>query len=368
MTVLSYIFAFFALLGAIDKILNNKFGLGKEFEKGFNLLGPMALTMIGMLSLAPVIAEAMHPAFNFIYNVFKIDPSVIPASILANDMGAAPLARELAKTAAMGGFNGLIVSAMMGVNISYTIPVSLGIVKKEDQKDLFAGFLCGFVTVPLGCFVSGLMLKINIGILLYNLLPLIIFAVLLTLGLIFFKNVCIKLFDILGKIITIIITLGLALSLWQFLTGNIILKSLDSFESGGIICLNAAAVLAGAFPLMHVISLILKKPLSIVSQKTGLKEASVLGFLFSSVSCLPTLGAMEKMDKRGIILNSAFIVSASFTFGSHLAFTMAFDKSYVLSMIVGKLISGICAVIVAILITKKTVDPSDTYSRREPNP
>ncbi len=57
MSFLNCLFALFAFLGAIDKILNNRFGLGKEFEKGFMLLGPMALTMIGALSLSPVIAK-----------------------------------------------------------------------------------------------------------------------------------------------------------------------------------------------------------------------------------------------------------------------------------------------------------------------
>ena len=61
---------------------------------------------------------------------------------------------------------------------------------------------------------------------------------------------------------------------------------------------------------------------------------------------------MDKMDKKGIVLNSAFAVSAAFVFGSHLAFTMAFDPSFVLPMIVGKIISGIAAVILALLIYK----------------
>lgn len=351
--ILSYIFAVFAVLGAIDKIIGNKFGLGKEFEKGFMLLGPMALTMIGMIAIAPVIAHCLKPLFGFIYDVFKIDPSIIPASILANDMGGASLSKEIAQNDALGAFNGLIVSSMMGVNISYTIPVSLGLVKKDNQKDMFLGFLCGLVTIPIGCFVSGLILKINVLTLLYNLLPLVIFAFLIVLGLIFIQKLCIKIFDILGKVINIIITIGLIFALWQFLTGNVILENLDTYENGGMICLNAAAVLAGAFPLMHVISFILKKPLSFLGKKVGLNESSVLGFLSTSVSCLPTFGIMEKMDRKGIILNSAFIISAAFTFGSHLAFTMAFDKTYVLSMIIGKLISGICAVIVASFIVRK---------------
>ena len=56
------------------------------------------------------------------------------------------------------------------------------------------------------------------------------------------------------------------------------------------------------------------------------------------------------MDAKGLTVNAAFAVSASFVFGSHLAFTMAYDSTYVLPMIVGKLISGLCAVGLALLL------------------
>lgn len=74
-----------------------------------------------------------------------------------------------------------------------------------------------------------------------------------------------------------------------------------------------------------------------------------MGTLVTNAS---TFGIMEKMDKRGTVLNSAFAVSASFALGSHLAFTMAFDESYAIPMIVGKLISGICAITLAAIIYK----------------
>ena len=38
----------FSMLGALDRIIGNKFGLGKEFERGFMLLGNMALSMMTM--------------------------------------------------------------------------------------------------------------------------------------------------------------------------------------------------------------------------------------------------------------------------------------------------------------------------------
>lgn len=58
------------------------------------------------------------------------------------------------------------------------------------------------------------------------------------------------------------------------------------------------------------------------------------------------------MDKKGLVLNSAFAVSAAFVFGGHLAFTMAFDSSYAIPMIVGKLISGVCGILLAFVLYK----------------
>lgn len=65
-----------------------------------------------------------------------------------------------------------------------------------------------------------------------------------------------------------------------------------------------------------------------------------------------TFGMMDRMNPKGVVLNAAFAVSASFVFGSHLAFTMALDASYVFPMIAGKIISGVCAVVLALLLYK----------------
>lgn len=45
-----------AVLGGIDCALGNRFGLGIKFEEGFRLLGPIALSMAGIICLAPLIA------------------------------------------------------------------------------------------------------------------------------------------------------------------------------------------------------------------------------------------------------------------------------------------------------------------------
>ena len=67
---------------------------------------------------------------------------------------------------------------------------------------------------------------------------------------------------------------------------------------------------------------------------------------------------MKDMDNKGKILNVAFAVSAAFVFGDHLGFTAGFNSTMIFPMIVGKLVGGITAVFVAILISKKTIKSS----------
>lgn len=49
-------------------------------------------------------------------------------------------------------------------------------------------------------------------------------------------------------------------------------------------------------------------------------------------------------------MNMAFAVSASFVFGDHLAFTMAYNEKFVAGMVVGKIAAGISALLVAHLL------------------
>ena len=342
----------FSILGALDRIIGGRLGLGKEFEKGFLLLGAMSLSMIGMLVITPWLASILNPVFSFVWERLHIDPSVVPAMLFANDMGGAPMATKIAVDGQIGGFNALIVSAMMGVTISFTIPYALGVVEVEQQKNLFLGILCGIVVIPLGCLASGMVLRVPFGSLLFNLLPLILFSLLLTWGLLKFTNICVKIFNGFAAFVRGLITVGLIIGVIQFLTGKELLSPIATLEEGAMVCLNASVVLSGAFPLMHLISKVLVKPLRFIGGKFGINEVSALGFASTLVSNAPTFGVMYKMDEKGVVLNSAFAVSASFVFGSHLAFTMAFDGTYLLAMIIGKLVAGVLALFAANYVYK----------------
>ncbi len=353
MNFVSVFMAIFSMLGALDLILKNRFGLGEEFEKGFKLFSVMALSMIGMIILSPVIGELIKPLLNIGHKYLGIEPSIIPAMMFANDMGGASLAKSVATDNALGNFNGLIISSMFGCTISFTLPVALGMVKEELHKYMLFGFLCGIVTIPVGSFAAGLISGIKLLTLVFNLIPVIVFSIIVSIGLLFVPNICVKIFSILGDIIKVLIVVGLALGILKFLTGVEIIKNLESIEEGARICFNASVVMSGAFPFMYIVSKLISKPLRKLSKKININEVSAFGFFSTLATSVTTFEKMNEMDKKGIVLNSAFAISAAFTFAGHLAFTMSFNADYIYCVIVGKLISGISGLLLATVIYKK---------------
>ena len=208
--IIVYLMVVFMALGAVDRILGNRFGLGEKFEEGIMAMGSLALAMIGIICLAPVLANLLRPVVVPLYQALGADPAMFAGTLLANDMGGAPLAQELALTQEAGQFGGLIVGSMLGPTIVFTIPVGLGIIKAEDRPYLATGVLAGVITIPIGSFAGGLAAGFPVGMVLRNLIPIALFAVLIALGLAFLPNGMVKGFQVFGRIIVIIITIGLA--------------------------------------------------------------------------------------------------------------------------------------------------------------
>ncbi len=353
MNIISLIMLIFAVLGAVDRIIGNKFGLGKEFEKGFEMLGVLALSMLGIMTLAPFLADVMKPALDLISNHTPFDPSVFTSAIFTNDSGGAPLADRVAVDKELGAFNGLIVGAMMGCTVSFTVPFALSATKKEYHGKILLGLLCGITTVPVGCFVSGLMAGIPILKLLINLLPLLVFSVLIALGLWKIPGICTELFRWIGLLLRGLITIGLIIGVIHLITGYTPIKNIVPLTENVGVILSCSAMMCGAFPMIAVLSRILKKPLEKAGEKLKIKKESVMGILTTLATSVPTYGKVSEMDDLGVILNSAFSVSAAFLLTDHLAFTMAYNDRYVWPLLAGKLVSGLLAFAVAWLIGKR---------------
>lgn len=353
--IIVYIMVIFAVLGAIDRLIGNRFGLGEKFEEGITAIGALALSMVGIIALAPVIADVLKPIIVPVFGFLGADPAMFAGSILANDMGGASLAAELALTPEAGLFGGLIVGAMLGPTIVFTLPIALGIIEQEDRKYLATGVLAGVITIPIGSFIGGIVAGFPIMMVIRNLIPIIIFALLITLGLWKAENAMIIGFTWFGKFVVGVITVGLILGIIEQLTGLVVLERMNPISEGFEIVADISIVLAGAFPLVYVITKVFKAPLMKLGKMLGMNDVAAAGMVASLANSIPMFGMMKDMDNRGKILNVAFAVSAAFVFGDHLGFTAGFNSDMILPMIVGKLAGGITAVFAANFIANKTL-------------
>ncbi|TPG68149.1 ethanolamine utilization protein EutH [Brevibacillus laterosporus] len=352
--IIIYIMVIFMALGAIDKCLDNKFHLGDKFEEGIMAMGSLTLAMVGVISLAPVLATLLKPIVVPLYTALGADPAMFATTLLANDMGGYPLAMQMASNPEAGRFAGIILGSMLGPTIVFTIPVALGIIEKEDRKYLATGVLAGIMTIPIGCLVGGLVAGYDPGMILRNLVPIILVALIIGIGLWLAPNGMIKGFSVFGKGVVIVITLALAAIIIETLTGLVIIPGMAPIWDGIEIVGSIAIVLAGAFPMVYVITKVFQKPLLKLGSLLGMNDKAAAGLVASLANNIPMFGILKEMDTRGKIINIAFAVSASFTFGDHLGFTAGVEKDLIFPMIVGKLVGGITAVLVAILIASKS--------------
>ncbi len=351
-SVIVWIFGAFAIFGALDRIFGSKLGLGQQFEEGILSMGSLALAMVGIICLAPVLASLLRPVVVPVFALLGADAAMFAGTILACDMGGGALAAELTRDPQAALLGGVLTGSMLGATIVFTIPVALGILAEEDRPALAKGVLCGIITIPLGVLVGGITAGFPVGMVAKNLIPIVLIAALIALGLWKWEKALIRGFTVFGKGVTIVITIGLAAAILQGLTGFALIPGMapitDGFETVGAI----AIVLAGAFPLVFAVTKVLEKPLLGLGRLLGINDTAAAGLLASLANSIATFGLLKDMDVRGKVVNVAFAVSAAFVFGDHLGFTAGFAPEMLVPVIVGKLVGGISAVAVALLLTK----------------
>ena len=356
-SVIMMIMMIFMLVGAIDKIRGNKHGYGEKFEEGFNAIGPLALSMAGVVAAAPVLAKILGPIITPIYTAIGADSSMFATTLLACDMGGYPLAMEMAANESIGNYAGLILGSMMGPTIVFTIPVALGIIDPEDRPYLGAGTLVGMVTIPFGCIAGGFVMnttqyKLSVADIFLNMIPVVIIAGLIAVGLWFAPAGMMKGFDKFGNGVTIFITAVTAIAIFEFNTGIVfpvfqlmVAEDKDGLAGGLLTCGIIAITLAGAYPMVKFVTDHFGKALEKVGSALGMNAAGSAGMVANLANNIAMFNLLKDMNPKGKLLNCAFAVSAAFVFGDHLGFCAGNNPDMIFPMIVGKLVAGILAVV-----------------------
>lgn len=346
------VMAFGVVLGGVDRMLGNRFGYGEKFESGFRMLGPVGLSMAGIICLAPLLSSALGGVVRPLCHWLGMDPSIF-ASILSIDMGGYPLAMELAEDPQLGRFCGVIVASVFGCTIVFTVPVGLAAITQVDRPCFTRGILLGFLAMPFSILAGGLVMGLSLGEILWNTLPVLLIALALAIGVIKWPQAMMKGFGAFAGLIRIVSTFGLVLAAVTQLTGVVFWEQMPPlWEAMKTVC-SICVVMLGSMPLAELIQRLMKVPFSWIRKKTGLNGTSTTGLLLGMVSATPTLAMIPEMDARGKVVCSSCLVCYLGVFGSHLAYTISCESELVPALLATKLVGGVAAAAIALIATRE---------------
>ena len=348
--------AFGALLGGLDHLLGNRFGLGKPFEEAFHLLGSIALSMAGIICLAPVVSHWLGRIIVPVFSLLGLDPGMF-GSILAIDMGGYQMAMDLCIDPEIGRYSGIVVSAIFGCTVVFTIPVGLGAVDPEDKPYFTRGILYGLIAMPVGLAAGGLLCGLSTGTLIRNLLPVLLVSLLLVIGLLKSPEILIRGFQCFAKGIEKLAVFGLMAGAVRYMTGTEGLSGMTPLTDAMEVVCSIAIVMLGSMPLAELLQRLLKQPFAWIGTHTGMNSVSTTGLLMGMVSVVPALAMIPRMDKRGKIVCGASVVCSASLFAAHLGFTISEEPELVTALMAAKLLGSAAGIMLALAATRKTGNP-----------
>lgn len=346
--VLFGIVSLFFVWGGIAYIKGDRQGIGKSFEDGLNAIGPLALNMIGIFVLAPFLAKGIEQIGKPVARILGIDMSVLPASILALDMGGFQIASALSSSQEIGLFSGIILAAGLGATVSFSIPVALGMTSDEDRPYLMKGLVVGLIAMPFGALAGGLVQGIAFSVLLKNMFPMFVGVVLLGVLIQYRQRAMIRCFEWMSKGIVYVSITGLLVVGVLSILG--IQKEGWQVGEAAMIVVKIGLFLAGAYPMLYMIQTKCEKPLVKVGQKLGINEYAIAGMIGNLASNLLVFSRFHNMDQRGKVIASAFAMSGAFVCGGQLAFVNTVAPQMVVPFCVSKIVGGMIAVGLAWLL------------------
>lgn len=348
--ILIYIICLFFIAGGIDYLFGNRFKIGYKFEEGIKAMGVLAIAVIGIYSLVPIAISVLNHIIVPVSQVLGIDPSIIPASLLATDTGGFMLSKALGKSEELALFSGIIVASSLGATVSYSIPVAIAMIDKKDRQYFCKGAMIGIVSIPVGCLLGGISQGLSYYSLLVNLMPILVFSVLIGIGLFFFPSLVFKGFKVFAAFITALCVIGVILQGINIIIGTEVIPGLSPVEESMWIVGKIAFVLAGAFPMLDVINRVFRKPFERLGEHFGINSVSVGGLLGNMANSILVYSSFKDMNPKGKIICAAFSVSSAFVFGGQLGFVFSFAPGMIGPYFVSKFSGGAVSIIAAALL------------------
>ncbi|MGI6685305.1 MAG: ethanolamine utilization protein EutH [Bacillota bacterium] len=368
-------------VGAIAAIVKEDSGLAQSFHDGLQALAALFLPIVGLMVSVPYLVIGTENIFGNLFRSVGADPAIAAAMLIPSDCGGYALFLALAKSPEVVVI-ALTVAIMTASTVSINIPVGLKILKKEDHPYLALGAMCGFLAIPFGVFITCVILiitkptirtsftttgagdyilQLNISTVLINILPILVFCVILALLLKNFPQVMIKGFMIFGKVLLSALILIVAASIIEYYTGlftlifggwgfdPVMADKIESFRAIELLG-SIAMMLTGAFPMVYLFRKFFGKYLAKAGRLMGLDEVGSAGILAAMANGIALLNMVKEMKPPNKVLCIAFMVCGGYSLGDWIAFNVNFQPNLVVPIFIGQLSGGIIGILFAKLI------------------
>ena len=348
--IIMYIMAGGVILGGVDRMLGNRFGYGEKFEKGFQMMGNVGLSMAGVICLAPVLGQGVRFLVGPMCEALDMDPAIF-GSLLSIDMGGYPLAVDLAKDLRLGQYAGIIVASVFGATLVFHIPVGVGFLGDQDES-FMKGILLGLTVMPATILTGGLVMGLGLGQLLWNSLPVFLLSAVLAVGILKVPGAMMKGFKVFARIIRAVATLGLTAAAVTHMTGIVFLDTLPPLREAMDVVVSIGIVMLGGMPIAELLRRLLKVPFRWIGDRTGIDGTGTAAMLVALVSTTPALAMLPQMNRRSRVVVAAFLVNGVCVLGAHFAFCQSVEPELVGALLAAKLVGSILAVTVALICTR----------------
>lgn len=338
-----------AILGGLDWILGNRFGLGAQWQKGLELMGPIALSMAGLLCLTPLMARFLRWSLVPLLSALAMDPGIC-GGLLAVDAGGYPLAMELTQDPTVGAYAGIIIASTFGCTITFVIPVGMGALSGTEREELALGVTIGLIFLPVGLITGGLMGGLPFGKLLHQSVPVFLICLALLIATVKWPSGVVRQFLRFARGIQILGATGLILGGVKHLTGWPFLEGMTPLKDAMTTIGEIGIVLLGSLPLARCLEKLLARPLGWLGRRAGLEGSSTTALLLGFVLAMPALTMLKDMDRRGRVVNGAFLVCGASALSAHLGYVLTACPDWAMPMLAAKLAGGATAATAAVLI------------------
>ncbi len=358
MNIVIAILLVFALVGLIDKITGNRFGLGYEFDKGIDIMGSLALALVGISCIGVYAAAANADSIARLAALLPFDPAILVGCLLAPDMGAMTISLEIASSRAVGIFAGMIVATSVGVTLCFQLPICVAAIKDfVDRNTIMRGFIIGIISIIPGIILGAFMLGLSFSEVVLNTLPVLILCLIVEVGSRVSAKTTAKTMIGIASGVRILTLVLFALVILGIFVEDFAIADAEVVKDTFVCCAKMAAVVCGSMVFSKLALKHFKKPFSILARLMGTNEQSVMGILLGMTTTFAMLPLVPEMDRRGQLINGAFSVGGAYIIGGQMAYVSALTTGHeILVFFVTKIVFTVCACIAVCFVDRKKME------------